>query len=236
MVNLFAKPYKAVRQNIIRWLALKTLRFRSSAVGEVALKMVEQCHCARPDEAVIVLEYGGGSSTLIVGKSQLVKQLICVESDIAFGSAIWTGAAHLGWTDKLRLIISVYEHRWFGIPSEKLCNDQSSLASICDAYTDSCSSIWSGSGLLPSLVIVDGRFRMACVLTTLLNCIRMHHNCYILVDDFYSAGHAPSYSACGAWFSRSERFGNLLVLEAKDCVLGLDEVVALRRKYGTDWK
>lgn len=131
--------------------------------------------------AKVILEYGSGASTKIASK-MLNKRIFSVESDKA-------------WTLALRKEISksmpsskVYVHhvdigntgQW-GRPTD---------ASMWRNYHQYPNSIWDKSFFRqPNVVLIDGRFRTACLMTTLLRTTRP---VTVLFDDYVDR---PKYRA-----------------------------------------
>ena len=53
-------------------------------------------------------------------------------------------------------------------------------------FTLYCNSIWNHQGLIPEIVLIDGRFRVACFLTCLL---KAKHGTKLIFDDYVSNPH-----------------------------------------------
>jgi hypothetical protein len=76
------------------------------------------------------------------------------------------------------------------------------------------------------LVLIDGRFRVACALQTIINCNK-NPGLKILIHDFYSR---QSYHLLLNYLSEIEKVGNLGVFRIKEGVV-LDEVASNYEEY-----
>ncbi len=131
------------------------------------------------------LEYGSGGSTLLAHR--FVKTLVSVESDRRFLTAVGRRLAaqessattrlfhaRIGWTEEWGMPL-------FTRPTEQR---------ICRwaRYPRAPWRYFRALGLQPELILVDGRFRVACVLESLLN-LTSGSPCRILVDDYRGRPH-----------------------------------------------
>ncbi|MBD8680283.1 hypothetical protein [Pseudomonas sp. CFBP 13719] len=136
---------------------------------------------ARLSGAKVFLEYGAGGSTVFAA-SHGVESIYSVESDRGFLSAV---------SDKLSTLTSFNPSftpvfvdlgptgDW-GVPTDK---------STAERWPYYCSKVWDGflaNDVYPDVVLVDGRFRVACFLASL---IFAKEGCTILFDDYTNRPH-----------------------------------------------
>lgn len=124
----------------------------------------------------VFLEYGAGGSSILAGRTGVAK-LYSVESDESFLSAI---------ADKLRQTRSsiTFHPEYVDIgPTRKLGYPvDSKRESDWARYPCSVWETLHDRGETPDLVLIDGRFRVACFLATLLNA---KAGTLVLFDDYY---------------------------------------------------
>lgn len=135
------------------------------------------------------LEYGSGGSTLLAARSG-VPDIVTVESD-----RLWLDAVTSALGDRLRpghhhlLHADIGPTAQFGVPiSERAWRRFPAYA--LDAWT-LCREV----GLEPDLVLVDGRFRAACALATL---IHARPGCRMFFDDYAERPFYHTVEAFGA--------------------------------------
>ena len=123
------------------------------------------------DKAVNYFEYGSGGSTYQASIRTNIKSITSIESD-------------LSWHKKLRSIIKQTEHvnviycEMFTEPNNW---GQPGLKSTPNEWINYSSQIIKAKDRSIDLVLIDGRFRVACC----LKCFDMiQENCYIIFDDF----------------------------------------------------
>ena len=119
-------------------------------------------------------EYGTGSSTSFALNHSDVS-VICVDTD-----PYWLRQATKGFTDSSRLhakAIDVGQVLAWGIPVG---------AARMEQFLEYTDWIWNQEKS-PDLVLIDGRFRVCCFLTTLKHC---EPGCLIIFDDYV---HRPQY-------------------------------------------
>ncbi len=129
--------------------------------------------------AGVILEYGSGGSTLIAAESATTA-VIAVESDQAWGQKMQE------WFLAHPAPVSVHLHysnigptgKW-GFPKDR---------SRVRHWSSYATSVWDRPEFAhPDVVLVDGRFRLACMLTTLL---RITRPVLLLCDDYLTR---PAY-------------------------------------------
>lgn len=123
--------------------------------------------------AACILEYGAGGSTVLAG-DLATEAVFAVESD-----AVWLRKLKR-WFDHARPQVSVTLHhgnigatRAWGHPAEPL------KPALWGNYP---LSVWDRPDFLhPDVVLIDGRFRLACMITTL---VKITRPVLVLVDDY----------------------------------------------------
>jgi hypothetical protein len=170
------------------------------------------------------LEFGSGGSTLLAHR--MVKTVVSVESDGHFlaevrrrldgnpGAAATLIHANIGLTEEwgkpvFTRLTPKRVQRWQRYPQAPWAH-------------------YRRMGLEPDLILVDGRFRVACVLESLLH-LSTPHSCRILCDDY--AGR-PHYHVVER-FATVTLVGRMAVLRAKQ-PLDRAECHRLAEQYRTD--
>ena len=126
------------------------------------------------------LEYGAGGSTVLAVELG-VKQIVSVESDRDFLRAVKWAAC--GSDDDERLIehfVDIGPTAEWGNPTDKSCSSR------WPAYPSTVWKQYLKEQDYPDLVLIDGRFRVACFLTTL---IMAPSGTTILFDDYFDRPH-----------------------------------------------
>lgn len=185
--------------------------------------------------AKLYLEYGTGGSSVLASK--MGKSIVSVDSDPFFLEAVKEkiGITVDGKGDATQTFIYIdigLTERW-GVP---VCTRPTPrrLAAWRSYFT----APWSGAGgngvggrFLPDLILVDGRFRVACALTTILN-LSDQRNWEILFDDYLGRSH---YAIVEEFASLERMVGRMAVFKPKERI----DVDSLRRTleaYASDWR
>ncbi|WP_374520575.1 glycosyltransferase family 2 protein [Hydrogenophaga sp.] len=129
----------------------------------------------------VYLEYGSGGSTLLAARSP-AEHIVSVESDPAWLKGVLDKAfAIKGAKDRLHpMHVDIGPTKALGYPVDD---------SHWKNYWQYPLSPWAKCqqmGLAPDLVLIDGRFRLACFLATLLNAPA---GCRVLFDDYTDRPH-----------------------------------------------
>ncbi|MEM1429989.1 MAG: hypothetical protein AAGG09_11070 [Pseudomonadota bacterium] len=127
------------------------------------------------DRASAILEYGSGGSTVLAAERG--KPCLTVENDRAWGKGVaaWLDHAHPGHGVRLHLVYIGPTRKW-GRPSKT----QAPLWRW--RYKAYPTSVWNRRDLTPpDVILIDGRFRPACFLTSLL---RLDRPATLLWDDY----------------------------------------------------
>ncbi len=153
---------------------------------------------ARLDGTQCLLEFGAGGSSMTAARLK-VPTVISVESDADFlaatGAAVRATATHTAFVGHHADIGPVQE---WGNPADR------SKVQLWPRY---CSSVWAriaSEGLpQPDLVLIDGRFRVACLLAAL---VMARPGTSILFDDYFDR---PHYHRVEAWATPVGRAGRM---------------------------
>lgn len=144
----------------------------------------------------IYYEFGSGGSTYKAIHAENITKIYSVESDTAYFNSTMATLV----SDKLeRIHVSVGAKNNLGYPSSSAkYNDWS----LYFKHIDSIDTI-------PDLVLIDGRWRVACALHTWMRC---DTHTIILFDDYYDR---PHYHIVDKYFTTIERVGRMAVLRKK---------------------
>lgn len=179
-------------------------------------------------DAATFLEYGAGGSSVLAAR--MGKNFVSVDSDPYFLGAVQKKIRELGldgggsaWHFKY-INIGLTE-RW-GVP---VCTRPTPprLAAWRSYFT----APWQQGGFQPDLILIDGRFRVACALTTISH-LAGNDAWTILFDDYQGRSH---YAVVEQFASLEAMVGRMAVFTPKQ---GID-LNALREcleQYASDWR
>jgi hypothetical protein len=207
---------RAARFVLLPWRAGWALANRLGWLGEAPVGSsphMDPAALGRWREALgrakVYLEYGSGGSTVEAARAGA--HVVSVDNDRSFMAAVAGKVLQIpgaegrfkpiyidvGWTEK------------WGRP----LNEVRSSANIARwrRYTEAPWEYLKANSLGPDLVLVDGRFRVACVLETLLR-LPDGSDCTVIFDDF--AQRQRTYEAV-LKFADADRVGRALVLRRK---------------------
>ena len=149
-----------------------------------------ECFYAELQSCKTYLEYGSGGSTLAALK--MVPKVISVENDRAFYRAI-TREARLSITGEyFPLFVNTGRTGEWGFPvTERLT---ALRIQLWRRYAVAPWLVIERNGLLPELIFIDGRFRVACALESLLR-LPPVSDCRIMLDDFaqFDGAYSPIF-------------------------------------------
>lgn len=178
---------------------------------------VADCVRAEYARASVVLEYGSGGSTALAAETP---GLTCfsVENDLAWARAMaaWLAAHHPGADVRL--------HRaWIG-PTKKWGRPRwPRLPLLHPLFRRYPASVWARRDFSPpDLILVDGRFRVACFLTALMRVTRPTR---LLWDDY--AGR-PDYHLVERYCAPVAIVGRMAVFEIAPRRFDRSDLRALR--------
>lgn len=155
--------------------------------------------------AEFLLEFGAGGSTVLAGAINLPR-VVSVDSSEEWLAKL-RAAPELQTTDFTAYHVDIGKLKDWGHPADraKAWNWPSYYRRIWDQIGDK----------RPDVVFVDGRFRVACALMTLLQCPA---ETTIIIHDFWNR---DTYRA---------------ILEYVDVVERIDNIGVFRRKVDVDWR
>lgn len=144
--------------------------------GSSLLKGKEQLFDGKADiflqetqNANTYFEYGVGLSTMYATGLDNIRHVVSVDSSDIWISSV---AEQIGANGKANLVhVDVGEIGEWGRPINYKRRS---------SFIDYCEAPWR-TGLSPDLILIDGRFRVSCFLTSLMN---MATNCRIIFDDY----------------------------------------------------
>lgn len=186
------------------------------------------------ENSTCVLEYGGGASTLLALRSS-INYLFTVESDKSFVMALTKRATHVRTTIEgcNTKFFPVYQEigpvgSW-GRPMRK---DSKTIQRFPKYATD----VWkliNGEGVNPDFVLVDGRFRVACVVATIMEAKRIPGVGLplIWVDDF--VGRKSKYKVIEELLYKPEIVANRALVGRPKINLQLETLQNLFKQYGS---
>ena len=161
------------------------------------------------------LEYGMGESTRLAA-TRADLRTASVESSPGFISrGLLSHTSVIRALSKGRLVvhlINIGETKEWGYPVDE---------SRREYWPQYCESPWVGSPKY-DLILVDGRFRVACALQALLN----KATCPVIIHDFWNR---PHYHGVLDFYDVTERVETTAVLRAKESV----DLNAVRTRYDT---
>lgn len=142
------------------------------------------------------LEYGAGGSTMLAAQLG-VPRIHSVESDSDFLDAVANSVARSGSKSQFNPhYVDIGPTKEWGYPV-----DHGAVA----RWPNYSLQVWDAlqaQGILPNLVLVDGRFRVACALATILH---GHEGTIIFLDDY--VGREEKYQAIGRYARLEEIVG-----------------------------
>jgi protein O-GlcNAc transferase len=161
------------------------------------------------NEAKGYFEWGCGGSTLLADATPNLVHVSSVESDYEWAKKVSDLAvnSNIIWVD-------IGATKEFGYPAEE------NLKAAWPRYSD----IWNQTELPYDLVMIDGRFRVACCLAVLMNPKKVQ---WILFDDFKFR---PAYHVILPFVEKVEYVDSLLICRPKKG-LNPDELSALYEQY-----
>jgi hypothetical protein len=160
-------------------------------------------------QAKSYLEFGMGGSTLMAVRAG-VGRIVAVESDPAWVAAV---AAHAEIAPRLADSTVRLLHADIGPVAEwGRPADRSALRKWSNYITVAWTE-WARLGLVPDLVLVDGRFRIACCLSCALVAGQRTDPITVLMHDVDDA--RPHYREVLGFFDEIESVETLLVMRPK---------------------
>jgi len=134
------------------------------------------------------LEYGSGGSTQLAAK--YAKTVVSVDNDRAFLEAVGRRIYKNSYGTEFKpIVVSIGISGLWGFPIFTERTD--SRLQRWKTYPTAPWTFLQQRMLEPDVILVDGRFRVACVLESLLH-LRPQSTCNILVDDYAGRSHYKS--------------------------------------------
>jgi hypothetical protein len=155
------------------------------------------------------LEYGSGGSTVMAW--QTVKTLVSVENDRRFHRAVtrFLAGSAPGPTRSTIIYANTGITKQWGFPLFK--TPTGARLHRWQQYVLAPWTFLNAHGIQPDTILVDGRFRVACVLESLLN-LQDGSPCSILVDDYV---HRPEYGIVEAFADHVSTHGQMVEVRKK---------------------
>ena len=149
------------------------------------------------NNAVHYWEFGCGGSTAWASTTNTIKSIVTIESD-------------KNYVAKLKADFKNADIRWIDIGPTGAWGAPSDTSKVVDwnLYPNS----WLTKSNEPDMVLIDGRFRVACALTVLTKSDTTN-NPYVLIHDF---NNRPEYHCVLLFYKVIETVDTLVVLQKKD--------------------
>lgn len=176
-------------------------------------------------EARFYLEYGCGGSTVVAAK--LGKELISVEGDKYFLGSVMK---KIGPYSKGKFIhANIGQTGPWGLPLFKTATK--GRVARWKTYPEAPWAEIKKRGKMPDLVLVDGRFRVACALTSIKH-LASAPNVKILVDDYVED--RPYYQTIERFATLRSRHGRMALFSPKS--FNESEIDQTIRTFESDWR
>ena len=162
------------------------------------------------DKASVYLEFGSGGSTYQASLKPNIKKIISVESDKLWYELVKKNVKHNNFCYHL-IDLKCEPNKW-GYPSG-ICDKN-----IYKKYSDIANSLNKDVSNKIDLILIDGRFRVACA----LKCHKiMNNNCYLVFDDFLNRKY---YHIILNYFSIVEKTQDerMVILKKKNISIPID--------------
>lgn len=163
--------------------------------------------------AEVILEYGSGGSTVMAAESP-GKTVFSVESDLDWAAkmAAWFDANPPAATVHLHPVDIGPTKAWGAPKDDRGWRN----------YHLYPTSVWDREDFIhPDLVLVDGRFRAACLMATL---IRAERPVTVLFDDYIKR---PRYHEVEQWVGRMEVRGRMARFEVEPWTLPREDLARI---------
>ncbi len=174
----------------------------------------------------VYLEWGSGGSTLMACAE--ARHVVSVESDPVFLRQVKQKVERLRLPATAQFVrANIGLVKVWGAPA--FTTPTSRRLQSWKHYAQAPWKCFDARGILPDLVLVDGRFRVACALETFLRCAG--HPCTIIFDDYQDR---PHYHALAPFAEIIEEAGRMIVIRARP-----ERLDACREAIGpfyADWR
>jgi hypothetical protein len=211
----------------------RALRFRlKSELGRIPVPDTPHmepaglaCFAKYLADSRVYLEWGSGGSTMLACAG--ARRVVSVDSDPVFLRRVKHKVRRLQLPAKAQFVhaniglVRAWGNPEFTAPTRRRLRSWKRYARAPWTRFD--------DGVLPDLVLIDGRFRVACAMETLLRCAG--HPCTLIVDDYVDR---PEYHALDQFLEIIETTGRLIVARARP-----DKLAACRdaiAPFYADWR
>lgn len=174
----------------------------------------------------VYLEYGAGGSTVLA--SQLVDKVISVDSDRRFLEAL-EPLVSKSPADFIPMHVDIGITEEYGAPLFRSPTPR--RMSRWRRYPEAPWMYFDKAGAPPDLILVDGRFRVACVLESLIR-LPTESPTTILLDDFLGREHYRPITP----FIRDFQLAGRLASFRKAGRFDLDACRAVQQRHFMDWR
>ena len=197
-LRIFYGDLKNMKQDLLQ---LKSLKLNSTK--PIMTDLERELFINTIKNSKYYLEFGGGGSTFLILKSTNAK-VICVEGD-------------MNWINHMRMNYFIYEQ-------ELLCR----LKSEYDKYPNYSSKVFEYIDKEKiDTVFIDGRFRVACALQSIIN---LNKNAVIIIHDFFDRDY---YHVLLNYLEVINKADTLGVFKIKENI-NYDEIKELIKQYQYD--
>ena len=176
-------------------------------------------------QSQLYMEYGSGGSTVLAAR--LGKEFVSVESDLSFSKAVTERIGAAGRSGNI-VAVNIGTTGAWGAPLFTRPNK-----SRLQSWKQYVIAPWLRlpPGATPDLVLIDGRFRIACALYSLM-LLHGREDATLLFDDY---GDRRNYHVV-AEFARLEKMaGRMAVFHPRDDV-SIDDIALTLDRFVIDWR
>lgn len=153
------------------------------------------------------LEYGAGGSTVLA--SRFVRSLFSVESDARFLHAVEQKVHAIGSLSENHFLhANIGLTEFWGKPA--FTNYSAGRLRRWSRYPQSPWKFMEAAGVIPDLILIDGRFRVACMLESLIHL--NGQSTLICFDDYFDR---DSYSIVERFADMVDRAGRMAIFRNK---------------------
>ncbi len=172
----------------------------------------------------IYLEYGSGGSTVLA--SRFVQKLFCVESDAWFLRAVERKLHASGSVSENHFLhANIGLTEFWGKPA--FTNYSAGRVRRWSRYPQLPWKYLKTAGVVPDLILIDGRFRVACMMECLIHL--KDQSAIICFDDYFDR---ESYTIVERYADMVDRAGRMAIFRKKTAVDLQDCHEVLREHYG----
>lgn len=176
-------------------------------------------------ESQLYIEYGSGGSTVLA--AHLGKTFVSVESDLGFSRTVTNRIGSAKGSGNIVAVNIGTTGAWGAPLFTKPNTDRLEL------WKQYVTAPWShlAPGTTPDLVLIDGRFRVACALFSLIQ-LRGKKDATILFDDY---GDRRNYHVVAQFADLEKMAGRMAVLHPRDDI-SIDDIVLTLERFVVDWR